>query len=75
MCNLLLDVGRYTITSDSFLYDVTTNYWTKLQTENPPSPRAAHAAACVETMQVVVFGGATGGGALSSDDVTILPTH
>ncbi|XP_953085.1 serine/threonine phosphatase, putative [Theileria annulata] len=63
------DVGRYTITSDSFLYDVTTNHWTKLQTENPPSPRAAHAAACVETMQVVIFGGATGGGALSSDDV------
>ncbi|EAN31775.1 Calcineurin-like phosphoesterase family protein [Theileria parva strain Muguga] len=66
------DVGRYTITSDSFLYDVTTNYWTKLQTENPPSPRAAHAAACVETMQVVVFGGATGGGALSSDDLFLL---
>lgn len=64
-----LDVGRYTITADLYLIDVTNNVSTKLVSENTPSPRAAHAAACVESMQVVVFGGATGGGALSSDEV------
>ncbi|KAK1938511.1 putative kelch repeat domain containing/Serine/threonine protein phosphatase protein [Babesia divergens] len=54
---------------DLYLIDVTNNVSTKLVSENTPSPRAAHAAACVESMQVVVFGGATGGGALSSDEV------
>ncbi|AFZ81481.1 Ser/Thr protein phosphatase family member protein [Theileria equi strain WA] len=66
------DVGRYTITADSYIYDINKNFWSKLHIENAPSPRAAHAAACVETMQVVVFGGATGGGALSSDDLYLL---
>ncbi|UKK02679.2 serine/threonine protein phosphatase [Theileria orientalis] len=66
------DVGRYTITADSYIYDVATNHWCKLHVENAPSPRAAHAAACVESMQVVIFGGATGGGALSSDDLFLL---
>lgn len=66
------DVGRYTITSDLYMLDVTNNVSTKLQSENTPSPRAAHAAACVESMQVVVFGGATGGGALSSDELYLL---
>ncbi|GFE54485.1 serine threonine phosphatase [Babesia ovis] len=66
------DVGRYTITADLYLFDLNTNVSTKLNSENTPSPRAAHAAACVESMQVVVFGGATGGGSLSSDDLYLL---
>jgi len=27
----------------------------------PPTPRAAHAATCVEELEMVVYGGATGG--------------
>lgn len=66
------DVGRYTITADLYLFDLVNNVSTKLESENTPSPRAAHAAACVESMQVVVFGGATGGGSLSSDELYLL---
>ena len=38
-----------------------------------PSARAAHAAACVDTYQLVIFGGATGGGQLSSDELYYIP--
>lgn len=38
----------------------------------PPSPRAAHSATNVEQMQMVVYGGATGGGSLASDDLYLL---
>ena len=38
----------------------------------PPSPRAAHASTNVEQMQMVVYGGATGGGSLASDDLFLL---
>ena len=38
----------------------------------PPSPRAAHASTNVESMQMVVYGGATGGGSLASDDLYLL---
>lgn len=37
-----------------------------------PSPRAAHASTNVEQMQMVVYGGATGGGSLASDDLYLL---
>lgn len=37
-----------------------------------PSPRAAHCACKVDNMQMVVYGGATGGGSLSSEDVFLL---
>ncbi|CDJ60037.1 protein serine/threonine phosphatase, putative / sortilin [Eimeria maxima] len=40
--------------------------------ENPPNPRAAHAACCVDTLQLVVFGGATGGGSLSPEELYLL---
>ena len=38
----------------------------------PPSARAAHAAACVDTSQLVIYGGATGGGSLSSEELYLL---
>ena len=49
----------------------------------PPSPRAAHSSTNVEQMQMVVYGGATGGkllflsnshlgGSLASDDLYLL---
>jgi protein phosphatase len=41
-------------------------------TGTSPSPRAAHAAACIETNQVVIYGGATGSGGLASDLLYLL---
>ncbi|CAE7447941.1 BSL2, partial [Symbiodinium pilosum] len=37
-----------------------------------PFARAAHAAACVDHSQMVICGGATGGGSLSSDELYLL---
>lgn len=65
----ILDTGRYTITNDTYILDLNTLQWRRLQAESVPSARAAHAAACVDSMQFVVYGGATGGGSLSTDEV------
>ena len=37
-----------------------------------PSPRAAHGSCSVDSLQMVVYGGATGGGSLASDDLYLL---
>lgn len=67
------DSGRYTITADAYSLDVSTTTWAKIQAEGVvPSARAAHAAACVDQLQLVVYGGATGGGSLSSDELYLL---
>ena len=59
------DTGRYTITADTYALDLETRNWKKLVPEQtgaqPPSARAAHAAACVDQYQLVIYGGATGG--------------
>ncbi|CAA9989480.1 protein phosphatase containing kelch-like domains, putative [Plasmodium knowlesi strain H] len=66
------DAGKYNITDDIYIYDLSQNKWKKIVTENTPSARAAHAAACVDEQQLVIYGGATGGGSLSQDDLYIL---
>jgi protein phosphatase len=71
------DGGRYTINNDAYLIDVRNNSWRKLvpaidSVVTSPSPRAAHCASCVDSMQMVVYGGAMGGGALSSDELYLL---
>lgn len=68
------DSGRYTITADAYLLEVVTNTWSRIVSEGGtvPSARAAHAAACVDHSQMVVYGGATGGGSLSSDELYLL---
>ncbi|CRH01263.1 protein phosphatase containing kelch-like domains, putative [Plasmodium relictum] len=66
------DAGKYNITDDIYIYDLIQNKWKKLLTENTPTARAAHAAACVDEQQLVIYGGATGGGSLSLDDLYIL---
>mmetsp|Transcript_80988 Transcript_80988/g.252707 ORF Transcript_80988/g.252707 Transcript_80988/m.252707 type:complete len:830 (-) Transcript_80988:43-2532(-) len=67
------DSGRYTITADAFLLEASTDTWSRITAEGtPPSARAAHAAACVDRSQMVIYGGATGGGSLSSDDLHLL---
>ncbi len=57
------DVGKYAITGDTFLLDLVTKKWRKLDpTGSPPIHRAAHAAASVDNLQLVIYGGAIGGG-------------
>lgn len=66
--------GKYTITAEAFVLDMTTRIWTNLGEGEgtPPSPRAAHAACEGEDSEVYIYGGATGGGSLASDDLFVL---
>mmetsp|Transcript_7873 Transcript_7873/g.15232 ORF Transcript_7873/g.15232 Transcript_7873/m.15232 type:complete len:727 (-) Transcript_7873:9299-11479(-) len=65
--------GRYAITGDTYVIDVITRTWSRLNAlGTSPTPRAAHASCAVENIQIVVYGGATGGGALASDDLFLL---
>jgi len=67
------DSGRYTIIADAYMLDAETNIWSRIVADgNVPSARAAHAAACVDHSQMVVYGGATGGGSLSCEDLYLL---
>ena len=69
------DTGKYSITADAYCLDLLSCQWTRLDTSvagTPPSPRAAHASTGAESMQMVVYGGATGGGSLASDDLFLL---
>jgi protein phosphatase len=67
------DTGKYSITDNTYLFDIASNYWKKLDTTGTvPSPRAAHAACAIEASQVVVYGGASGGGCFASDDLMLL---
>lgn len=54
---------KYTITGETFRYDIKEEAWMSLKPKGdiPPS-RAAHAACCVEQNKMVIFGGAMGGG-------------
>jgi protein phosphatase len=65
------DSGRYSITNDTFVLDVNSSNWLKLGSNDvlQPLPRAAHAATAVGDKCMVVYGGATGGGGLSSPDL------
>lgn len=69
------DTGKYSITADTYCLDLLSCHWTRLDANvvgTPPSPRAAHASTGAESMQMVVYGGATGGGSLASDDLFLL---
>jgi protein phosphatase len=47
--------------------------WAKLEGAGiAPSPRAAHASCAIDSLQMVIYGGATGGGSLASDDLYLL---
>lgn len=61
------------MTGETYLFNIMTKTWQKLNVKGvPPSPRAAHSSTNVESMQMVVYGGATGGGSLASDDLYLL---
>ena len=66
--------GKYTINNDAYILDMRSSTWTKLIPSDAvvPSPRAAHCACKVDHMQMLVYGGATGGGSLSSEDLYLL---
>lgn len=67
------DSGKYVITNDTYSFDTTTLVWKKLDpTGSRPSQRAAHASCSIEFYQMIVFGGATGGGGLTSDELYLL---
>ena len=56
------DAGKYTMTGDVYLLNTVKRCWIKLNSQGiVPSPRAAHASTAIEAMQMVVYGGATGG--------------
>ncbi len=62
------DTNKYNITGDSYLLDLPANKWKKLVCGGTsPTPRAAHACTTVETLQMVLYGGATGGMLCYSD--------
>eukprot|EP01056_Protomagalhaensia_sp_Gyna25_P000445 Protomagalhaensia_sp_Gyna_25__444@NODE_120_length_5101_cov_30_677993_g94_i0_p1_GENE_NODE_120_length_5101_cov_30_677993_g94_i0NODE_120_length_5101_cov_30_677993_g94_i0_p1_ORF_typecomplete_len833_score102_97Kelch_4/PF13418_6/1_8e13Kelch_4/PF13418_6/0_014Kelch_4/PF13418_6/5_1e06Kelch_4/PF13418_6/0_0019Kelch_4/PF13418_6/0_002Kelch_4/PF13418_6/1_4Kelch_4/PF13418_6/5_5e02Kelch_5/PF13854_6/3_1e07Kelch_5/PF13854_6/0_051Kelch_5/PF13854_6/3_3e07Kelch_5/PF13854_6/0_01Kelch_5/PF13854_6/0_021Kelch_5/PF13854_ len=66
------DSGSYQITNDCYQLDIASLKWTKLTANWAPQARAAHGAARVDTMQLVLYGGATGGGSLSSEELYLL---
>ena len=67
------DTGKYSMTGEAFMFNMFLKTWTELSIKGvAPSPRAAHASTNVEQMQMIVYGGATGGGSLASDDLYLL---
>jgi len=56
------DTGKYSITGETFLLDCITQKWKRLEPSgSAPTNRAAHAATAIETNQIFIYGGATGG--------------
>ena len=73
------DIGKYSITNETYIYETNEQIWTKLDfqsfdnaSNSIPSPRAAHAACVIDRFQMIVFGGASGGGSLTSDELYLL---
>lgn len=57
------DIGKYSISDETFCFDTQSLVWKRLISEGiGPSPRAAHAATSVEKFQMILYGGASGGG-------------
>lgn len=57
--------GNFVITNETYLYDFVTSNWKKLKFPSQgiiPCERAAHAAAMIADMQMVVYGGAAASG-------------
>jgi hypothetical protein len=66
------DTGKFSMTGETYIFNIIEKNWIKLNGKTavnnlvvvkgvPPSPRAAHSCTNVEQMQMVVYGGATGG--------------
>ncbi|OMJ90431.1 hypothetical protein SteCoe_7238 [Stentor coeruleus] len=67
------DTGKYSITGDTYSLDLLSKTFIKIEaTGTSPTPRAAHASSAVDLLQLAIYGGATGGGSLASDDLFLL---
>ncbi len=67
--------GVFRITNDTFSFECSTRTWTAMRPHNlteGPSPRAAHAATCVDSNQLVIFGGAYSNGNLVDNELYLL---
>lgn len=72
--------GKYSMTNEIFLFNINKSCWFHLGAQGEaPTPRAAHAAAAVDSMQLLLYGGATGGnwhipigGSFASDELHLL---
>ena len=66
------DTGKYNITGDLFLGDLLVKKWRKLSPSGQlPISRAAHCAVQTELNQMIIFGGAIGGGGLADDNLFV----
>lgn len=55
--------GKYSITNDTYILDLITKKWRKIDPQgSSPGERAAHSTVSIESLQVILYGGATGGG-------------
>ena len=67
------DTGSFAMTSQTFVFNMSHKRWTELIPNGAtPAPRAAHAAASIEQLQVAIYGGATGGGRVATDGLHLL---
>ncbi len=59
------DVGKYSISNEAYIFYISSFKWARIQPDGQgPSPRAAHASTALEQGQMVIYGGASGGGSL-----------
>ena len=67
--------GVYRITNDTYSFDCKANKWSLLKPKNSeeaPSPRAAHSSTALELNQMVIFGGAHSHGNLVDNELYLL---
>lgn len=61
------------MSGETYIFCNNSGSWTSVNVKGQiPCPRAAHAAVDIGTMQMVVYGGASGGGALARGDLYML---
>ncbi|CAD8102091.1 unnamed protein product [Paramecium primaurelia] len=66
------DTGRYVITGDVYIGDIIQKKWKRVEASgNVPTNRAAHQALAIELNQMIIFGGAVGGGGLADDNLYV----
>ncbi|CAD8166845.1 unnamed protein product [Paramecium pentaurelia] len=66
------DTGRYVITGDVYIGDMTSKKWKRIEASGSvPTNRAAHQALAIELNQMIIFGGAVGGGGLADDNLYV----
>lgn len=70
--------NQYRITNDILFFETNSKRWKPMsvkQSDQKPSPRAAHAATAVENSQLVIFGGAHSHGQLVDNELYLLKVN